>query len=89
MVVIDCVVRLIPGVLGKAESTRVETFEQDSVEYPQYTRPEIFRGHRVPRVLLSGDHRRIEEWRKQQSLRATRRKRPDLFTRQDKIQEAR
>ncbi|MFQ5680717.1 MAG: tRNA (guanosine(37)-N1)-methyltransferase TrmD [Candidatus Omnitrophota bacterium] len=79
MVVIDCVVRLIPGVLGKLESRTVETFEQNMVEYPQYTRPEVFKGRRVPVVLLSGDHRRIEQWRREQSLKATCQKRPDLL----------
>lgn len=79
MVVIDAVTRLIPGVLGNEESTRHESFELDLLEYPQYTRPELFRGERVPEVLLSGNHAEIEKWRKEQSLASTRKRRPDLI----------
>jgi len=72
MVVADSVVRLIPGVLGSDESSESESFSEPEVlEYPQYTRPEIFRGMRVPDVLLSGDHGAIAEWRKKESLRVT------------------
>jgi tRNA (guanine37-N1)-methyltransferase len=72
MVVADSVVRLIPGVLGSDESSESESFSEPGVlEYPQYTRPEVFRGMRVPKVLLSGDHGAIAEWRRKESLRVT------------------
>lgn len=66
MVIIDSVVRLIPGVLGGDKSTEIESFQQDdkTIEFPQYTRPEVFRGHKVPDVLLSGHHAKIDAWRK-------------------------
>jgi tRNA (guanine37-N1)-methyltransferase len=69
MVVIDSVVRLLPGVLGGEASAEIESFQQDdvSVEFPQYTRPEEFRGRKVPEVLLSGHHAEIEKWRKRQA----------------------
>lgn len=69
MIVIDSVVRLLPGVLGGENSAEVESFQQDdiSIEFPQYTRPEDFRGHKVPDVLLSGNHGEIDKWRQQQS----------------------
>ncbi|MGE5279733.1 MAG: tRNA (guanosine(37)-N1)-methyltransferase TrmD [Deltaproteobacteria bacterium] len=79
MVVIDAVARLIPGVLGNAESARSETFEGGMLEYPQYTRPPVFRGKRVPAVLLTGDHKRIAAWRREESLRLTKKQRPDLL----------
>lgn len=65
MVVIDAVSRLLPGVLGKDESSKDESFSDDStLEYPQYTRPEVYKGKRVPKVLLSGNHKKVAEWRK-------------------------
>ncbi|MBI5149307.1 MAG: tRNA (guanosine(37)-N1)-methyltransferase TrmD [Candidatus Omnitrophica bacterium] len=79
MVIIDCVTRLIPGVVGKEASLEDESFERDMLEYPHYTRPANFRGTKVPDVLLSGNHKAISEWRKQQALRVTRRNRPDLI----------
>jgi len=79
MVLIDCMVRLIPGVLGKSESLAEESFENDLLEYPQYTRPANFRGKSVPNVLLSGHHNSIKMWRRGQSLARTRKKRPDLL----------
>src|SRR4029077_17067648 len=79
MVVIDAVSRLIPGVLGKEKSAADESFVSGLLEYPQYTRPEEFRGMKVPEVLLSGDHERIKEWRQQQSLAVTQERRPDLI----------
>jgi tRNA (guanine37-N1)-methyltransferase len=80
MVVADAVVRLLPGVLGNAESVRSESHTEAGVlEYPQYTRPAEFRGQGVPSVLLSGDHGRIARWRRWQALRRTRARRPDLF----------
>ena len=81
LVLVDAVTRLIPGVLGKQDSLNEESFENDLLEYPQYTRPANFRGMKVPQVLLSGHHRDIQEWRKQQSLRKTKTKRPDLWAR--------
>src|SRR5918992_3290825 len=78
--VIDAVARLIPGVLGNEKSAADESFSNGLLEYPQYTRPEEFRGMRVPDVLLSGDHERIKRWRRQMSLRLTAERRPDLFT---------
>jgi len=72
------VARLIPGVLGHADSAQEESFSEHLLEYPQYTRPAEFRGHRVPAVLLSGDHARIERWRRAAALRRTIARRPDL-----------
>src|SRR5207244_10600731 len=81
MVIIEAVSRLIPGVVGNVESLDEESFTGGTLEYPQYTRPEEFRGERVPEVLLSGDHQKIREWRHQQSLRRTAERRPDLNAR--------
>lgn len=77
-VVLDAVSRLRPGVLGAEDATQEESFSDGGLEYPQYTRPEEFRGMRVPEVLLSGDHARIREWRREESQRRTRERRPDL-----------
>jgi tRNA (guanine37-N1)-methyltransferase len=77
---IDAVARLVPGVLGNEKSAADESFSNGLLEYPQYTRPEEFRGVRVPEVLLSGDHERIREWRREMSLRLTADRRPDLLT---------
>lgn len=77
--VIDSICRLIPGVLGKEESFMEESFYDGTLEYPQYTRPEVFEGEKVPQVLLSGHHENIRKWRRQQSLFITKEKRPDLF----------
>ncbi len=79
LVLIDCVTRLIPGVLGKDESLFQESFEQNLLEYPQYTRPANFRGMKVPDVLLSGNHAAIEKWRAQEALAHTQKFRPDLI----------
>src|SRR5205814_2032522 len=79
VVVIDAVARLIPGVLGNENSSVEESFTDGLLEYPQFTRPEEFRGMKVPDVLLSGDHERIKTWRREQSLSLTRERRPDLF----------
>lgn len=79
MVVVDVVVRLIPGVLGKEESLAEESFTSDLLEYPQYTRPEEFRGLKVPEILLSGNHAQIAKWRKEQAKYRTRTRRPDLL----------
>ena len=79
MVLTDCVARFIPGVLGSAESPEEESFSDGLLEYPQYTRPRELNGLEVPEVLLSGDHAKIRAWRRQESLRATKRFRPDLM----------
>jgi tRNA (guanine37-N1)-methyltransferase len=80
MVISDAIVRLLPGALGCQQSAESESFCDDGLlEYPQFTRPEVFRGMEVPEVLLSGNHKKIEEWRKEQSLTLTRQKRPDLL----------
>ncbi|MEJ5365581.1 MAG: tRNA (guanosine(37)-N1)-methyltransferase TrmD [Desulfosoma sp.] len=81
MVVVDAVSRLIPGVLGNEASAEAESFREPVLEHPQYTRPQEFRGYRVPDVLLSGDHGRIARWRRRQALLRTRERRPDLFAR--------
>ncbi|MCI8838548.1 MAG: tRNA (guanosine(37)-N1)-methyltransferase TrmD [Hungatella sp.] len=79
MVMIDCISRLVPGVLNNDESAEIESFHDNLLEYPQYTRPEIYEGMRVPEVLLSGHHRNIETWRRQQSIKRTLDRRPDLL----------
>jgi tRNA (guanine37-N1)-methyltransferase len=79
LVVLDSVVRLIPGVLGDPDSPNQESFEGDLLEHPHFTRPSLFRGMPVPDILLSGNHAQIARWRRQQSLWATLRNRPDLF----------
>ncbi len=81
LVVIDAVTRLLPGALGCEESSRSESFAEGLLEYPQYTRPAEFRGLRVPDVLLSGDHEAIARWRREQALRLTWERRPDLLSR--------
>ncbi|MFL5394170.1 MAG: tRNA (guanosine(37)-N1)-methyltransferase TrmD [Myxococcales bacterium] len=82
LAVVDAVSRLVPGVLGNEESPRTESFTAEPIlEGPQYTRPPLFRGERVPGVLLSGDHARIARWRRRQALVRTRDLRPDLFAR--------
>ena len=79
LVVLDSVVRLVPGVLGDPDSAKEESFSEDLLEYPHYTRPAVFRGMTVPEVLLSGNHAQIARWRRQQSLRLTLKRRPDLL----------
>lgn len=79
MVVVDAVSRLIPGVLGDNASTEEESHRGHVLEYPQYTRPPEFRGWKVPDILLSGHHAQIARWRRKESLRRTRERRPDLF----------
>mgnify|MGYP002622642643 CR=1 FL=1 len=83
MVIIDAVTRLLPGVLGDEASSQDESFSHGLLEYPHYTRPAEFRGMKVPEVLLSGNHAEIEKWRREQSLRRTRERRPDLLTKHD------
>ncbi|MBL5873898.1 tRNA (guanosine(37)-N1)-methyltransferase TrmD [Bacillus sporothermodurans] len=79
MVVIDSVVRLLPGVLGNEDSPLLDSFSSGLLEHPHYTRPADFRGMRVPDVLLSGNHKHIDEWREKQSLKRTYERRPDLL----------
>lgn len=79
MVLTDCVSRFIPGVLGSGESAEEESFSDGLLEYPQYTRPRELNGMEVPEILLSGDHAKIKAWRRQESLRATKKFRPDLL----------
>jgi tRNA (guanine37-N1)-methyltransferase len=81
MVIIDAVTRLLPGVLGDAESMQDESFSQGLLEYPQYTRPAEFRGMKVPEVLLSGNHAQIARWRSEQAQLRTNERRPDLAKR--------
>ena len=79
MIIIDAVARLLDGVLGDSESSVEESFSNGLLEYPQYTRPDEYRGMKVPEVLLSGDHKKIAEWRKEKSIEKTRKFRPDLL----------
>ena len=79
MVLVDSIVRLIPGVLGDKNSLNFESFEGNLLEHPHYTRPANFRNMAVPEVLLSGNHKKIEAWRKNQALKRTRERRPDLL----------
>ena len=79
MVIIDSIVRLIPGVLGHEQSNISESFENGLLDYPQYTRPAVFKNLKVPKVLLSGDHKKIEKWRTDQAYKRTRERRPDLL----------
>jgi tRNA (guanine37-N1)-methyltransferase len=81
MVMMDAVVRLLPGALGSETSAVYESFSEGLLDYPQYTRPPDFRGRKVPEVLLSGNHAEIARWRKEAALEKTRRKRPDLLNR--------
>ena len=87
MMIVDAVTRLLPDVLGDDDSSTDESFENDLLEYPQYTRPEMVDGYSVPKVLLSGDHKAIKKWRTQQSLTRTSEKRPDMLNKSNKDQE--
>ncbi len=79
MVMVDAVSRLVPGVLSNQESPETDSFGNGLLEYPQYTRPEEWKGKKVPQVLLSGHHKNIERWRQEQALERTRIRRPDLY----------
>ena len=79
MVLVDAVARLLPEVLGNEQSFKNETFKDNLLEFPQYTRPSEFRGLKVPEVLLSGNHQEVEKWRKEQSQKLTKQRRPDLL----------
>ncbi len=82
-IVLDAIVRLLPGVMGNAESGEFESFENDLLEHPHYTRPQEFEGREIPQVLLSGNHKKIDEWRKAQSQALTQERRPDLLKRRN------
>jgi tRNA G37 N-methylase TrmD len=79
VIVIDSVVRLLPGVVGASESLSEESFEQGLLEYPHYTRPQLWEGREIPETLMSGHHRKIRDWRLAQSLELTKTRRPDLW----------
>jgi tRNA (guanine37-N1)-methyltransferase len=79
MVIIDAVVRLLPGALGDEDSAKDDSFSNGLLEYPQYTRPEVFRDMKVPDILLSGDHAKIAKWREQKAIERTKQWRPDLL----------
>lgn len=79
LVMTDAVVRLLPGVLNKEEASIDESFTENLLEHPQYTRPEVFEGEKVPEILLSGHHEKIDAWRKEQSLTKTTKIRPDIL----------
>lgn len=81
LVVLDAVVRLVPGVLGDADSAQTDSFATGLLEYPQYTRPPTYRGMAVPPILLSGDHKAIARWRRKEAIRRTHQRRPDLLAR--------
>ncbi|MDA5192727.1 tRNA (guanosine(37)-N1)-methyltransferase TrmD [Govanella unica] len=81
MALIDAVVRLLPGVVGAAETLSEESFEEGLLEYPHYTRPQIWEGREIPEVLTSGNHGKIRAWRREQAERLTRERRPDLWAR--------
>jgi tRNA (guanine37-N1)-methyltransferase len=80
-VLLDACVRLLPGVMGKEASQAEESFEAGLLEYPQYTRPQLFEGRAIPEVLTSGDHGRVKAWRRAEAERITRERRPDLLGR--------
>ena len=81
MVLLEAVVRLLPGVLGARESHEDESFEHGLLEYPQYTRPQVFEGREIPAVLISGDHGKVERWRREEAEALTRARRPELWER--------
>lgn len=84
MVIVDSIVRLLPDALGKKESFEQDSFYDGTLEYPQYTRPQEFMGHKVPDVLMSGNHQEIEKWRKEEALKRTLQRRPDLLHKTNK-----
>ncbi len=79
MILSDTIIRLIPGVVGKKDSVKYESFEKGLLDYPQYTRPENFKGWKVPKILLSGNHKKIQEWRMKKAIEKTKKRRPDLL----------
>ncbi len=88
MVLVDSVARLLPGVLGNEKSALEDSFSDGLLDCPHFTRPEIFEGHEVPPVLMSGDHEKIRQWRRAQSRARTKLRRPDLFEKQDRPEKA-
>lgn len=84
-VIIDSVVRLIPGVLGDFDSAEGDSLVKGELDYPHYTRPPDYRGMKVPEVLLSGHHKKVEEWRKREAEKRTKKKRPDLFNQNNNV----
>ena len=89
MVMVDAISRMVPGVLGNEESGSSESFEGNLLEYPQYSRPEEWNGRKVPPILLSGHHKNIEQWRRQQAILLTKRRRPDLLEKAELTEEER
>ncbi|HIK38683.1 MAG: tRNA (guanosine(37)-N1)-methyltransferase TrmD [Geminocystis sp.] len=87
LALINGVIRLLPGAVGKAESIRSDSFEDGLLDYPHYTRPAVFRGWEVPAVLLSGNHQKIAQWRREKQLEITRKKRPDLLAKWEQSQQ--
>lgn len=85
LAILDTVARLVPGVVGKEESLVQESFSESMLEYPQYTRPEVFGRNKVPKILLSGNHAKIAQWRQAEALRKTKKQRPDLLKSNAKI----
>ena len=77
---IDAITRLVPGTFKKEDVTVSESFEEGLLEAPQYTRPEVWRGKKVPQILLSGHHKQMQEWKHEQALKLTKKYRPDLLT---------
>jgi tRNA (guanine37-N1)-methyltransferase len=86
LALLDACVRLLPGVMGKEVSGAEESFAEGLLEYPHYTRPQLFEGLAIPEVLVSGDHRRIAAWRREQAEKLTRERRPDLWAARPKPQ---
>ena len=82
LVLLDACIRLLPGVMGKAVSAEEESFAQGLLEYPHFTRPQVFEGRAITDVLLSGDHAKVAAWRRSEAERLTRERRPDLWARQ-------
>ena len=89
MLLIDAVVRLLPGVVGDERSIREDSFYEGLLDYPQYTKPRVFRGREVPEVLISGDHEKVRRWRRREALRRTLARRPDLIARAELSREDR
>ena len=87
LALIDACVRLLPGVMGKEASAAEESFAQGLLEYPQYTRPQVFEGRAIPEVLTSGDHAKVAAWRRAEAERLTRERRPDLWAAYQDAQE--
>ncbi len=87
MVILDAVVRLIPGVLNSYESAETDSFSEQLLDCPYYTRPEVYRGLKTPEILLSGNHKKIEDWKKNKKIKKTKDRRPDLWSNYKKLDE--